>query len=88
MLFHQVARVITTVHQPILTVQRQQRRTLLNWMTNYPNRVRTFWFGIFVRVLLLLLLLSLVLAIQSGLHTITVKSFCCRWIISKSSREL
>ena len=34
MLFTQIAR--TTV-QPV--VQRQQRRTILNWMTNYPDRV-------------------------------------------------
>lgn len=34
MLFTQIARVTV---QPI--AQRQQRRTILNWMTNYPDRV-------------------------------------------------
>ena len=37
MLFTQIARVTV---QPV--VQRQQRRTILNWMTNYPNRVSEF----------------------------------------------
>ena len=36
MLFTQIARV--AVRQPV--TQRQQRRTILNWMTNYPDRVR------------------------------------------------
>jgi hypothetical protein len=34
MLFRQIARVTV---QPV--AQRQQRRTILNWMTNYPDRV-------------------------------------------------
>ena len=34
MLFRQIARVTV---QPV--AQRQQRRTMLNWMTNYPDRV-------------------------------------------------
>ena len=34
MLFNHIARVTV---QPV--AQRQQRRTILNWMTNYPDRV-------------------------------------------------